>query len=94
MPNANTGGSRHASQDPCAVRPASSPNETLEAIYTARTLLRQADAHARLREYQDPDTLEFDRSTHELVKCLALARVSIGEAITSAQAGQAREHDG
>jgi hypothetical protein len=91
MPNPNLGGSRPASQHAsCAVRPASLPNETIEAIYTARDLLRQADAHARLREYEDPDTLHFDRLTHELVKCLALARVSIGEAITLEQA---REHD-
>jgi hypothetical protein len=86
MPNANTGGSRAASQHAsCAVRLASSPNETIEPIYRARDLLRQADAYARLREYQDPDTLEFDRLAHELAKCLALARVSIGEAIICEQ---------
>ena len=58
---------------------------TLEAIDQAQGFLREADAHIRLRDYRDPDTLDYDHLTHEGVKCLVLARVCIADALSLAE---------
>jgi hypothetical protein len=57
--------------------------EPLEAIQRAQTLLIEAEISARVREFQYPETREYERLGFELSKALTLARVSIGMALTS-----------
>ena len=56
--------------------------EPLQSIRQAHTLLIEAEIYARIREFQYPETREYERLGFELSKALVLARVSIGMALT------------
>lgn len=57
--------------------------EPVKSIQRAQTLLIEAEIYARVREFQYPETREYERLGFELSKALTLARVSIGMALTS-----------